>query len=48
MSYVIGILVSAIVGFISIKFLIHVINNESFYLFSFYCFAIGLVSYFLL
>jgi undecaprenyl-diphosphatase len=48
MSYVIGILVSAIVGFISIKFLIHVINNESFYLFSFYCFAIGLVSYVLL
>jgi undecaprenyl-diphosphatase len=44
-SYVIGILLSAIVGFISIKFLIHVINNESFYLFSFYCFAVGLVSY---
>lgn len=31
-SYVVGILLSAIVGFISIKFLIHVINNESFYL----------------
>jgi len=44
-SYVVGILLSAIVGFISIKFLIHVINNESFYLFSFYCFAVGLVSY---
>lgn len=48
LSYVVGTLVSAIVGFISIKFLIHIINNESFYLFSFYCFAIGLISYLLL
>jgi undecaprenyl-diphosphatase len=39
-SYVIGALLSAIVGFVSIKFLIRVINNELFYLFSFYCFAI--------
>jgi undecaprenyl-diphosphatase len=44
-SYIVGISLSAIIGFISIKFLIHVINNESFYLFSFYCFAIGLMSY---
>jgi len=44
-SYVVGALLSAIVGFISIKFLIRVINNELFYLFSFYCFAIGLVTF---
>jgi undecaprenyl-diphosphatase len=44
-SYVAGILLSAIVGFVSIKFLIRVINKESFYLFSFYCFAIGLVTF---
>jgi undecaprenyl-diphosphatase len=44
-SYVVGALLSAIVGFVSIKFLIRVINNELFYLFSFYCFAIGLVTF---
>ncbi len=43
-SYVVGILLSAVVGFVSIKFLIRVINNNSFYLFSFYCFAVGLVT----
>lgn len=45
-SYAVGALLSAIVGFVSIKFLIRVINNESFYLFSFYCFGIGLVTFF--
>ena len=44
-SYVAGTLLSAIIGYASIKFLIRVINNESFYLFSFYCFAIGLVTF---
>jgi undecaprenyl-diphosphatase len=44
-SYVVGALLSAVVGFVSIKFLIRVINNELFYLFSFYCFAIGLVTF---
>jgi undecaprenyl-diphosphatase len=47
-SYLAGALLSAIVGFASIKFLIRVINNESFYLFSFYCFAIGLVTFLML
>lgn len=45
-SYVVGVLLSAVVGFASIKFLIRVINNQSFYLFSFYCVAIGLVTFF--
>jgi undecaprenyl-diphosphatase len=45
-SYVAGVFFSAVVGFASIKFLIKVINNQSFYLFSFYCVAIGLVTFF--
>jgi undecaprenyl-diphosphatase len=45
-SYVAGVFFSAVVGFASIKFLIRVINNQSFYLFSFYCVAIGLVTFF--
>ncbi|CAN5140443.1 undecaprenyl-diphosphate phosphatase [soil metagenome] len=44
-SYIAGVLLSAVVGFASIKFLIRVINNQSFYLFSFYCVAIGLVTF---
>ena len=44
-SYIVGALISAIVGFVSIKFLIRVINNQLFYLFSFYCFAIGFVTF---
>jgi undecaprenyl-diphosphatase len=45
-SYIAGVFFSAVVGFASIKFLIRVINNQSFYLFSFYCVAIGLVTFF--
>jgi undecaprenyl-diphosphatase len=45
-SYVAGVFLSAVVGFASIKFLIRVINNQSFYLFSFYCVAIGLITFF--
>ena len=45
-SYVAGVFLSAVVGFVSIKFLIKVINNQSFYLFSFYCIAIGFVTFF--
>jgi undecaprenyl-diphosphatase len=47
-SYITGALLSAIIGYASIKFLIRIINNESFYLFSFYCFAIGLVTFLML
>ena len=47
-SYIAGTLLSAIIGYASIKFLIRVINNESFYLFSFYCFAIGLLTFLML
>jgi undecaprenyl-diphosphatase len=43
-SYFVGIFASAIVGYASIKFLIKAINKGSFYLFSFYCFAIGFAS----
>lgn len=40
-SYIIGTLSAAAVGYVSIKFLINVINKGEFYLFSFYCFLIG-------
>jgi undecaprenyl-diphosphatase len=48
MSYFVGIFASAIVGYASIKFLIKAINKGSFYLFSFYCFAIGFASFVIL
>lgn len=40
-SYIIGTLSAAAVGYVSIKFLISIINKGEFYLFSFYCFLIG-------
>lgn len=40
-SYILGALSAAGVGYISIKFLIKIINRGDFYLFSFYCFLIG-------
>jgi undecaprenyl-diphosphatase len=48
MSYFVGIFASAIVGYVSIKFLIKAINKGSFYLFSLYCFAIGFASFVIL
>jgi undecaprenyl-diphosphatase len=44
-SYVGGVFLSAVVGFACIKFLIRVINNQSFYLFSFYCVATGIITF---
>ena len=40
-SYIIGTFSAAIVGYVSIKFLINIINKGEFYLFSFYCFLLG-------
>jgi undecaprenyl-diphosphatase len=40
-SYIIGTFSAAIVGYLSIKFLINIINKGEFYLFSFYCFLLG-------
>lgn len=40
-SYIIGTLSASLVGYISIKFLITIINKGEFYLFSFYCFLLG-------
>jgi undecaprenyl-diphosphatase len=40
-SYIIGTFTAAIVGYMSIKFLINIINKGEFYLFSFYCFLLG-------
>lgn len=40
-SYIIGTLSAAAVGYVSIKFLISIVNKGEFYLFSFYCFLIG-------
>lgn len=40
-SYIIGTLSAGAVGYISIKFLINIINKGEFYLFSFYCFLLG-------
>jgi len=40
-SYILGALSAAAVGYVSIKFLIKIINRGEFYLFSFYCFLIG-------
>jgi undecaprenyl-diphosphatase len=48
MSYFVGIFASALVGYGSIKFLIKAINKGSFYMFSFYCFAIGFATFIIL
>ena len=47
-SYLIGAAVSAIVGYVSIHILIKLVITGKFYLFAFYCFAVGIASFFLL
>ncbi|UVS69695.1 undecaprenyl-diphosphate phosphatase [Nitrososphaera viennensis] len=47
-SYVAGALVSAVVGYVSIRALIKLVIKGKFYLFAFYCFAIGVATLFLL
>lgn len=44
----VGVLTSAIVGYLAIKFLIRTILSEKFHLFAFYCFALGLMIIFFL
>lgn len=43
-SWVIGTVVSGVVGYLSIRVLIRFVVKGKFYLFAFYCFAIGLVT----
>lgn len=47
-SYVIGAAISALVGYASIRVLIKLVVRGRFYLFAFYCFAIGIATFFLL
>jgi undecaprenyl-diphosphatase len=47
-SYVMGAAISAIVGYISIRILIRLVIGGKFYVFAFYCFAIGTATFFLL
>jgi undecaprenyl-diphosphatase len=47
-SYVIGASISAIVGYASIRILIRLVTRGKFYIFAFYCFAIGIATFFLL
>jgi undecaprenyl-diphosphatase len=47
-SYVAGAAISAIVGYASIRVLIKTIFRGKFYLFAFYCFAVGIATLFLL
>jgi undecaprenyl-diphosphatase len=47
-SYVIGASISAIVGYASIRILIRLVTRGRFYIFAFYCFAIGIATFFLL
>ena len=47
-SYAIGAAVSAIVGYMSIRILIRLVTKGKFYIFAFYCFAIGIATFFLL
>jgi undecaprenyl-diphosphatase len=42
-AYILGSLSAAAVGYVSIKFLISIINKGEFYVFSFYCFLIGIL-----
>ena len=46
--YVIGAIISAIVGYLSIRILIRLVISGKFYVFAFYCFAIGIATFFLL
>ncbi len=47
-SYIAGIVVSAAVGYASIRILIKLVIKGKFYLFAFYCFAIGVATLLLL
>ena len=47
-SYVIGAAISAIVGYTSIRILVRLVFRGKFYIFAFYCFAIGIATFFLL
>jgi undecaprenyl-diphosphatase len=47
-SYVIGTTISAIVGYASIRILVGLVIRGKFYIFAFYCFAIGIATFFLL
>jgi undecaprenyl-diphosphatase len=47
-SYIAGAVISAIVGYASIRVLIKMVLRGKFYLFAFYCFAIGIATFFLL
>ena len=42
-SMVLGFLSSAIIGYITLKFLVKIINNDGFHKFSYYCFALGIL-----
>jgi undecaprenyl-diphosphatase len=46
--YLIGAGISAVVGYMSIRVLIKLVIGGRFYLFAFYCFAIGIATFFLL
>ncbi|MGE4282209.1 MAG: undecaprenyl-diphosphate phosphatase [Clostridia bacterium] len=41
LPYLLGTLAAAITGFLAIKFLINLLNKGKFYLFSYYCWAVG-------
>lgn len=47
-SYIAGAAISAIVGYASIRVLIRAVAGGKFYLFAFYCFAIGIATFFLI
>lgn len=47
-SYAIGAAISGIVGYVSIRILIRLVIGGKFYIFAFYCFAIGVSTFFLL
>ncbi|MGI0049251.1 MAG: undecaprenyl-diphosphate phosphatase [Nitrososphaera sp.] len=47
-SYIAGAAISALVGYASIRALIRLVIGGRFYLFAFYCFAIGMATFFLL
>ena len=47
-SYAIGAAISGIVGYMSIRILISLVIVGKFYIFAFYCFAIGVSTFFLL
>ncbi len=42
-SYLIGMIVSAIIGYLTLKFLFRIFKKENFYLFSVYCIVLGII-----